>query len=183
MKITDLLAYESIELQARASSKKEVLDKAVDLMEKSGKIADMEAYRERVYAREKEGTTGIGMGIAIPHGKCKAVKEPGLAAMVIPEGADFESLDGEPVQLVLLIAAPDTEDDAHLQVLSKLSMLLVNPEFSEGLKAAKTKDEFIAVIEKAEAESDSEDKDATHTEKKILAVTACPTGIAHIYGG
>lgn len=187
MKITDLLSYDSIALSSTAKTKKEVLDQAVELMAKSGKLADTEAYRQKVYDREEEGTTGIGMGIAIPHGKCQAVKTPGLAAMVIPEGADFDSLDGAPVQLVFLIAAPDTEDNVHLKVLSKLSMLLMHPEFSEALKAAKTKEEFAAVIEKAEADRDAEEAAKekqemdTVAKKKILAVTACPTGIAHTY--
>ena len=112
-------------------SKSEALDMAVDLMVKSGKINDREGYRKQVYLREEEGTTGIGEGIAIPHGKCDAVDRPGLAAMVIKDGVDFDSIDGDPVTLLFLIAAPNTEDNVHLDVLSKLSVLLMDEEFSK----------------------------------------------------
>ena len=124
MRITDLLDARSILLNASPKSKNEALDQIVDLMVKSEKINDKEAYRKQVYAREEESTTGIGEGIAIPHGKCDAVTKPGLAAMVVKDGVDFDSLDGEPVTLMFLIAAPNTEDNIHLDVLSKLSVLL-----------------------------------------------------------
>lgn len=133
MRITDLLDARSILLNASPKSKNEALDQIVDLMVKSEKINDKEAYRKQVYAREEESTTGIGEGIAIPHGKCDAVTKPGLAAMVVKDGVDFDSLDGEPVTLVFLIAAPNTEDNIHLDVLSKLSVLLMNEEFTEAL--------------------------------------------------
>lgn len=143
MKITELLDRRSISLNGAPASKKEALDQMVALMVKSGKIRDEEAYREEVYHREEEGTTGIGEGIAIPHGKCDAVIRPGLAAMVIKKGVDFDSLDGEPVNLIFLIAAPNTKDNVHLDVLSKLSMLLMDEKFVEGLKNAATVDEFL----------------------------------------
>ena len=143
MRITDLLDARSILLNASPKSKNEALDQIVDLMVKSEKINDKEAYRKQVYAREEESTTGIGEGIAIPHGKCDAVTKPGLAAMVVKDGVDFDSLDGEPVTLMFLIAAPNTEDNIHLDVLSKLSVLLMNEEFTEALRNAETVEEFM----------------------------------------
>ena len=147
MRITDLLDKRSIYLGAKVSSKEETLDRAVALMAESGKIADVDTYRKGVYAREQEGTTGIGEGIAIPHCKSAAVKQAGLAAMVIPDGVDFDSLDGEPVHLLFLIAAPDTADNVHLDVLSKLSVLLMDGDFTNALKSAKTVDEFLSIID------------------------------------
>ena len=146
MRITDLLDARSILLNASPKSKNEALDQIVDLMVKSEKINDKEAYRKQVYAREEESTTGIGEGIAIPHGKCDAVTKPGLAAMVVKDGVDFNSLDGEPVTLMFLIAAPNTEDNIHLDVLSKLSVLLMNEEFTEALRNAETVEEFMGII-------------------------------------
>lgn len=191
MKIRDLLAVESIELNGAAGSKKEVLDQMVALMAKSGKISDVETYRKGVYAREEESTTGIGEGIAIPHCKSAAVTKPGLAAMVLKDGVDFDALDGEKVHLIFLIAAPDTEDNVHLDVLSKLSVLLMDESFTNGLKQAGSVDEFLRVIDQAEAEKDAKESvkeviqnsgSAKQTAaKKILAVTGCPTGIAHTY--
>lgn len=162
---------------------------AIDLMKGSDKINDQEAYRKQVYKREEEGTTGIGMGIAIPHGKCNAVDRPGLAAMVIKDGVDFDSLDGEPVHLLFLIAAPDTEDNIHLEVLSKLSMMLMDDNFTQSLKNASSVDEFMEIINKADEErpdlseqfGGSEEAPAEEKQAKILAVTGCPTGIAHTY--
>ena len=187
MRITDLLDVRSISLNAAPADKSQTLDAAVALMAKSGKISDEEAYRRQVYAREEESTTGIGEGIAIPHGKCDAVKKPGLAAMVIPGGVDFDSLDGEPVTLLFLIAAPNTEDNVHLDVLSKLSMMLMDEEFTKSLRAAKTPEEFLAIIDQADEEKKSVDErladmgEAGADQFKILAVTSCPTGIAHTY--
>lgn len=184
MRITDLLDKKSIYLGAKVSSKEETLDRAVALMAESGKIADVDTYRKGVYAREQEGTTGIGEGIAIPHCKSAAVKQAGLAAMVIPDGVDFDSLDGEPVHLLFLIAAPDTADNVHLDVLSKLSVLLMDEDFTNALKSAKTVDEFLSIIDKAEngdAKQAEEIPTITEATKKILAVTGCPTGIAHTY--
>ena len=143
MRIRDLLAAESIELNGSAAGKQDVLNKMVDLMAKSGKIRDVETYRKGVFAREEEGTTGIGEGIAIPHCKSDAVKAPGLAAMVVKDGVEFDALDGAPVNLLFLIAAPNTEDNVHLEVLSKLSVLLMDENFTNGLKNAKTVDEFL----------------------------------------
>ena len=187
MRITDLLDKRSISLDAVCASKSDALDQAVALMVKSGKINDEEAYRKQVYLREEESTTGIGEGIAIPHGKCDAVSKPGLAAMVIKDGVDFDSLDDEPVNLLFLIAAPNTEDNIHLDVLSKLSMLLMDENFVENLKNASSVDEFLKIVDAADEEKpDLNDQLAAQTETedavcKIIAVTSCPTGIAHTY--
>lgn len=183
MRIIDLLDEKSIMLDAKVYSKQETLDTAVDLMVKSGKIADREKYRKGVYAREEEGTTGIGEGIAIPHCKSDAVRKPGLAAMVVPDGVDFDALDGEPVQLLFLIAAPDSEDNVHLDVLSKLSILLMDEDFTARLKTAQSVKEFLQIIDMAEKEKNGETAEpGNQTEgAKLLAVTGCPTGIAHTY--
>lgn len=189
MRITDLLDKNSISLNASPADKKETLDLAVELMAKSGKLSDVEKYREQVYAREEESTTGIGEGIAIPHGKCDAVKAPGLAAMVIKNGVEYESLDGEPVTLLFLIAAPNTKDNVHLDVLSKLSVMLMDENFTTSLRNAKSVDEFLQIIDAADESAKSiddrlSDTGITTEEKKgfkLLAVTSCPTGIAHTY--
>lgn len=187
MRITDLLDKRSICLDAAPKSKNEALDQAVALMAKSGKINDVEAYRKQVYAREEESTTGIGEGIAIPHGKCDAVNKPGLAAMVVRDGVDFDALDGEPVTLMFLIAAPNTEDNIHLDVLSKLSVLMMDEDFSNDLRNAESVEEFLKIIDKADDErSDIDERladtgDAENAQVKLLAVTSCPTGIAHTY--
>ena len=187
MRITDLLDKRSISLTAAPKSKEEALNEAIALMAESGKINDTEGYRRQVFAREEESTTGVGEGIAIPHGKCAAVNRPGLAAMVIKDGVDFESLDGEPVTLLFLIAAPDTKDNVHLDVLSKLSMMLMDEEFTKNLRNASTAEEFLEIIDKADEEKKSVDErlsditKADDSKVKILAVTSCPTGIAHTY--
>ena len=187
MRITDLLDKRSISLSAAPKSKEEALNEAIALMAESGKINDTEGYRRQVFAREEESTTGVGEGIAIPHGKCAAVNRPGLAAMVIKDGVDFESLDGEPVTLLFLIAAPDTKDNVHLDVLSKLSMMLMDEEFTKNLRNASTAEEFLEIIDKADEEKKSVDErlsditKADDSQVKILAVTSCPTGIAHTY--
>lgn len=185
MKIRDLLAAESIRLNGAADGKKDALDKMVALMAKSGKINDVETYRKGVYAREEESTTGIGEGIAIPHCKSKAVSRPGLAAMVVNEGVEFDALDGEKVHLIFLIAAPDTEDNVHLDVLSKLSVLLMDENFTASLRKAESVEEFLQVIDEAETERDAgkpkKDEPKVDSDKLILAVTGCPTGIAHTY--
>ena len=181
MRITDLLDRRSVSLTAAPKGKSEALDMAVE------KISDREAYRKQVYLREEESTTGIGEGIAIPHGKCDAVKKPGLAAMVIKNGVEFEALDDEPVTLLFLIAAPNTEDNIHLDVLSKLSVMLMDEEFTESLRNASSVDEFMDIIDKADSEKKDIDErladtgSAERTQAKILAVTSCPTGIAHTY--
>ena len=187
MRITDLLDKRSICLDGAPKSKSEALDQMVDLMVKSGRIQDPEAYRKQVYAREEESTTGIGEGIAIPHGKCSAVSRPGLAAMVVKNGVDFDSLDGEPVTLIFLIAAPNTKDNVHLDVLSKLSVLMMDEEFSNSLRNAKSVEEFLEIVDKADEEKSDIDErladtgNAAQSQAKILAVTSCPTGIAHTY--
>lgn len=193
MRITDLLDKRSICLDAAPKNKQEALDMAVELMVKSGKIQDAEAYRKQVYAREEESTTGVGDGIAIPHGKGDSVKRPGLAAMVIKDGVDFEALDDEPVTLLFLIAAPNTKDNVHLDVLSKLSVLLMDEDFSAAIRQAKTVEEFLEIVDKADEEkadiderleatgSREESEDSGQNTLKILAVTSCPTGIAHTY--
>ena len=145
MRIRDLLAPESIQLNGSATGKEDVLNQMVSLMVKSGKIADEETYRKGVFAREEESTTGIGEGIAIPHCKSAAVKKPGLSAMVLKDGVDFDALDGEKVHLIFLIAAPDTEDNVHLDVLSRLSVLLMDENFTNGLKQAASVEEFLKV--------------------------------------
>lgn len=182
MRITELLDKRSIALNASPKTKNEALDMAIALMNKSGKISDLEAYTKQVYAREEEGTTGIGEGIAIPHGRGESVKAPGLAAMVIKDGVDFESLDDEPVQLLFLIAAPNTKDNVHLDVLSKLSMLLMDENFVASLKKAATVEEFLEIVEKADQEEkDVNERLADAKDATILAVTSCPTGIAHTF--
>ena len=189
MKIADLLAKESIDLQAKVGSKGEGLEHLVALMAKSGKLADEAEYKRCVLAREEEGSTGIGEGIAIPHAKTNAVKAPGLAAMIVSEGVDFASLDDQPAKLFFLIAAPDTEDNVHLDVLSRLSTLLMDEEFTTALYAAKSPKEFLSIIDKFEADKLAEEAEesaeqaveAPVAERLVLAVTACPTGIAHTY--
>ncbi|MBS6517212.1 MAG: fructose-specific PTS transporter subunit EIIC [Clostridium sp.] len=202
MRITDLIDQRSICLNGTPHTKKEALDQMVALMTASGKIADEEGYRKQVYLREEESTTGIGGGIAIPHGKCAAVREPGLAAMIVKDGVEFESLDGMPANLIFLIAAPDTEDNIHLDVLSKLSVLLMDESFVSKLLKAETPEEFLSVIDQADQEkpgidsqlaaqsqeqenspSVSEEAEASKAKSscRILAVTSCPTGIAHTY--
>ena len=187
MRITDLLDKRSISLNETPKTKSEALDRIIDLMVASGKINDREAYREQVYAREEESTTGIGEGIAIPHGKCDAVTKPGLAAMVVKDGVEFDALDGQPVTLMFLIAAPNTKDNVHLDVLSKLSVLMMDEVFADALRNAKSADEFLDIIDKADAEQGDIDErladmnEASANGFKILAVTSCPTGIAHTY--
>lgn len=191
MTIRDLLAAESINLNGTPAGKTEALNQCIDLMAKSGKIADVEKYRKGVFAREEEGTTGIGMGIAIPHCKSDAVTKAGLAAMVVKDGVDFESLDGTPAKIIFLIAAPNTEDNVHLQVLSKLSVMLMDEQFTNSLINAGSVDEFLNIIDSAEKAKDEKEAAKETKEKEpvevkkddvfIVAVTACPTGIAHTY--
>lgn len=191
MTIRDLLAAESINLNGTPAGKTEALNQCIDLMAKSGKISDVEKYRKGVFAREEEGTTGIGMGIAIPHCKSDAVTKAGLAAMVVKDGVDFESLDGTPAKIIFLIAAPNTEDNVHLQVLSKLSVMLMDEQFTNSLINAGSVDEFLNIIDSAEKAKDEKEAAKEAKEKEpvevkkddvfIVAVTACPTGIAHTY--
>lgn len=201
MKITDLLDERSIELHGKADSKQEVLDKMIDLMCASGNIKNREEYKKGVFAREEEGTTGVGDGIAIPHAKSDAVERPGLSAMILPDGVDYQALDDEPVHIVFLIAAPNTKENVHLDVLSKLSVLLMDDNFTNKIKNAKSTKEFLEIIDQTEQEKDEEDRarnernqniqnnagnasdvSGNNTDQKyILAVTGCPTGIAHTY--
>lgn len=199
MRIVDLLDVRSIDLNGSAKGKEDVLKKMVSLMVKSGKINDEQKYLKGVFAREKESTTGVGEGIAIPHCKSDAVNSPGLAAMVVPDGVEFDALDGQPVNLLFLIAAPNTKDNVHLDVLGKLSVLLMDEDFTNKLKSAKSVEEFLKIIDDAESEKDEENNssssasdnstqnttqdsaDSTKKKIKILAVTGCPTGIAHTY--
>ena len=195
MRIRDLLAPESICLNGAATDKKDVLNQMVDLMAKSGKVSDKENYLAAVFAREEERTTGVGDGIAIPHGRCTGVNKPGLAAMVLPQGVEYEALDDEPVNLIFLIAAPEGAGNVHITILSKLSMMLMDDTFTESLRKAKSVEEFLNIIDTAETEKDDADaakeQAAAQTDlaadkekdnqKLILAVTACPTGIAHTY--
>lgn len=184
MKIIDLLDDRSILLDGRVADKKAALDQMVELMDASGKLRDKETYRQGVYAREQEGSTGIGEGIAIPHCKSDAVIKPGLAAMVVKDGVEFESLDGQPAHLFFLIAAPNTEDNVHLDVLSRLSVLLMDEDFTNKLRQATSVSEFKQIIEEAEKGSKNENDtvvEQSNSEHYIAAVTGCPTGIAHTY--
>lgn len=180
MKITDLLSKDAIKLNGVMSSKEEAINQLIELMTTNGNILDKEKYKQVVLKREEEGSTGIGEGIAIPHGKTDAVTKPGLSAMVVPDGVEFNSLDGQPAKLLFLIAAPNTKDNVHLEVLSRLSTLLMDTEFRKALLNAKTPEEFLMCIDRAENVKISENKDYNNS-YEILAITACPTGIAHTY--
>ena len=179
MKITDLLSKNAIKINGVASNKEDAINKLIDLMAQNGNITDKEKYRQVVLKREEEGSTGIGEGIAIPHGKTDAVSKPGLSAMVINDGVEFDSLDGQPAKLLFLIAAPNTKDNVHLDVLSRLSTLLMDTEFRKSLMEAKTPEEFLRCIDIAENAKLSQTK--KNGEYEILAITSCPTGIAHTY--
>ncbi|WP_305862641.1 PTS fructose transporter subunit IIABC [Helicobacter cholecystus] len=178
-KITDLLALECISLNAKANSKSEVIAQAVKLMDKSGNLLDMQAYKEAVLKREEEGSTGIGEGIAIPHAKSSSVKNASLVAMIFPEGVEFDSLDGQSVKLLFMIAAPEDKNEAHLEILSQLSELLMQNDFVEKLLKAQSAQEFCSIIDEAQGVQKNQRKQTQNA--KVLAVTACPTGIAHTY--
>ena len=180
MKITDLLSKETIELNVEAKDKNDIIDKMTRLMLKTGRINNLEEYKNLVLKREEEGSTGVGEEIAIPHGKGECVTEPGLIAMVVPNGVDYDALDGKTVKLLFMIAAPNTSDNVHLDVLSRLSTMLMDSDFKNKLISAKSKEEFLKIIDETEKEKFKEE------EKKgqgyeILGITACPTGIAHTY--
>ena len=186
MRVKDLLSAVSIDLKGHAATKEEAIKNLVDLMVKRGNITDRDVYEKGVFAREKEGSTGIGEGIAIPHCKSDSVSAPGLAAMVVPGGVEFDSLDGEPADLFFLIAAPNTEDNVHLDVLSRLSTLLMDEQFQSDLRNARSAKEFLAVIDAAESDKEESEAAASKTSVvngayDVVAVTACPTGIAHTY--
>ena len=187
MKITDLLKKNGIAINPEVKTKEEAINKLVDLMDATGRLSDKEEYKKAVLTRESLSTTGIGDNIAIPHAKTTAVKEPGLAAMILRDGIDYDSLDGEPAKLFFLIAAPEGENNLHLDVLARLSMMLMDPEFKDMLISAKSVDEFLNLIDskendKLEAENKkAEEAKANNTGYRVLAVTACPTGIAHTF--
>ena len=194
MRITDLLKSESIALGQKPADKTSAIRQLADLMAASGNLSDKEQYLKDVFAREASGTTGLGDGIATPHAKSTGVKEAGLAAMTVPEGMDFESMDGNPARLFFMIAAPDSANDAHIQILQQLAMMIMDPDFKEALIAAKTKEEFLHLIDlkedgKFEApKAEAAEGDGAAAEEKpasdhiqVLAVTACPTGIAHTF--
>ncbi len=185
MRISELLSLQAIDVNASVASKAEAIDYMTRLMEKSGNLNDREAYKKGVLAREEEGTTGIGEGIAIPHSKCAAVKRAGLAAMVVRDGVDYESLDDEPADLIFMIAVPETGANVHLEALAKLSTILMDTEFKEALVKAETAEQFIQMIDKKEDELDGKnEKKAMESPKdgyRVLAITACPTGIAHTF--
>ena len=180
MRITDLLSKDGIELNVNAKDKNDIINKMTKLMLKTGRITDLNAYKELVLKREEEGSTGVGEGIAIPHGKGDCVTEPGLVAMVVPNGVEYDALDGKPVNLLFMIAAPNTSDNVHLDVLSRLSTMLMDTEFKNKLISAKSKEEFLNIINETENEKFKEE---TKKEQgyEILGITACPTGIAHTY--
>lgn len=185
MRIIDLLKKESISLDNKVSSKSEAIDTLVELMNKSGNLNDKKEYKEAVLQREELSTTGIGDGIAIPHAKTKAVRDAGLSSMVVKDGVDYDSLDGEPANLFFMIAAPDGENNLHLEVLARLSTILMDSDFRESLINAKSKSEFLKLIDEKEKEKFDEPKEEVKEVSKdgyqVLAVTACPTGIAHTY--
>ena len=194
MRITDLLKSESIALGQKPADKESAIRQLADLMAASGNLSDKEQYLKDVFTREASGTTGLGDGIATPHAKSTGVKEAGLAAMTVPAGMDFESMDGKPARLFFMIAAPDSANDAHIQILQQLAMMIMDPDFKEALIAAKTKEEFLHLIDlkedgkfeapKAEAaasEGEAVDAAPASDHIQILAVTACPTGIAHTF--
>lgn len=183
MRIVDLLNKESIMLGGSPKNKSEAIDMLVDLQVKGGNIADKDEYKKGILAREEKGSTAVGEGIAIPHAKSEAVKAPSLAAMTVPEGVDYEALDDEPSNLLFMIAAPN-DGDVHLEVLSRLMTILMDEDFRAKLLAAKDKDEFLKVIDDMENEKfPDEPKEEVKSADgyKVLAVTACPTGIAHTY--
>ena len=185
MKITDLLTKDSISIGESLNSKNEAIDKAVGLMNNLNNIEDLEEFKRKVYLREEQGSTGVGEGVAIPHGKSNAVNKPGLAAITIPDGVEFDSLDGNPVNLLFLIAAPDTDSNVHLQILARLSKMLMDENFISSLVKAKSKEEFFEIIDNAEKEKFEEEapvsQEVSKETKNIVAVTGCPTGIAHTY--
>lgn len=178
MKITDLMSKEAIKIHGHASSKMDAIEQMVSLMYRQGNVSDKEVYKQAVIERENLSTTGMVDGIAIPHARTNAITQAGIAAMTLPEGVDYQSMDGQPTTLIFLIAAPDDGDNVHLQVLSELSTLLMDHDFCEDLKNAGSPEEFLSIIDLAQSEK-HEAETVEHPE--VLAVTACPTGIAHTY--
>ena len=183
MKIIDLLKVDAIELNASVSTKEEAIDKMVDLHSGAGNLNDAGIYKEAILARESQSSTAIGEGIAVPHAKSESVKTPGLSSITVPGGVDYGAPDGKPSDILFMIAAP-LDGDLHLEILSRLMVMLMDADFCAKLRAAKTPEEYIEIIDKAEAEKYPEEPVVTEAPKdgyQILAVTACPTGIAHTY--
>lgn len=183
MKIIDLLKKDAIELNTSVASKSDAIDKLVALHEKAGNLLDVNAYKDAILAREAQGSTAIGEGIAVPHAKSESVKTPGLSAITVPNGVDYEAPDGKNSDILFMIAAP-LDGDLHLEILSRLMVMLMEPDFCASLRGAKTTDEFLSIIDKKEAEKYPDEPKAEVPKKegyRILAVTACPTGIAHTY--
>ena len=183
MRITELLSKKSIALGVKVDSQDAAIDYLVDMHAKAGNITDKAVFREGIVRREESGSTAIGEGIAIPHAKNKAVKKAGLAAMTVPEGVDYRALDGQPSNLFFMIAAPEGGSDLHLEVLSRLSMLLIDEDFRRELLACTDAETFMKICDRYEEAKFPEEATEAATQKKyrILAVTACPTGIAHTY--
>ncbi|MDR0885229.1 MAG: fructose PTS transporter subunit IIA [Clostridiales Family XIII bacterium] len=188
MRITELISVDSVKIGGTATDKNDVITQLVDLVSNSGAIADKEAFARAVSARESNGSTGVGEGVAIPHAKSEAVTKPAVAVLTLPAGVDFDSIDGQPVKVALLIASPDDANNIHLDVLSRLSSLLLDPGFIGNLKAAKTAEDFINVVDKAESAKFIADAKAAESNKVdltgaplVLAVTACKTGVALTY--
>ncbi|WP_313075062.1 PTS fructose transporter subunit IIABC [Lacrimispora sp.] len=181
MKITELLKKESVELHVKVSGKESAIDRLVDLMGKGGRLNDKAVYKEEILKREAHGSTAVGEGIAIPHAKTAAVKEAGLAAMVVPEGVDYEAFDGVPAKLIFMIAAPEGGADLHLEALSRLSTLLMDTDFREDLMNAQSKEEFLKLIDDKESMRYQKNTVTKSDGYRVLAVTACPTGIAHTF--
>ena len=185
MKIAELLGKDTIKLNLKANSKMEVLDQLVDVLYDAGRLNDKELYKEEILKRESLSSTGIGEGIGIPHGKTSAVKKASLALGIFRDGVDFDSLDGAPVNIVFMIAAPEGANNEHLETLSRLSVLLMNPEFKEGLLSSKVPEDVFSLLDKFEDEAKPNDEISTESDssdqKYIIGVTACPTGIAHTY--
>jgi PTS system fructose-specific IIC component len=186
MKITELLKKESMKLGVHVSTKEAAIDELVNLMDAGGRLKDKAGYKEGILAREAQSSTAVGEGIAIPHAKVGAVKEPGLAAIVVPEGVDYEAFDGSYAKLIFMIAAPEGGADVHLEALSRLSTLLMDGDFKNDLLHAKSKEEFLKLIDDKECEryekkKESKDQAVKAKGYQVLAVTACPTGIAHTF--
>lgn len=186
MRITDLISLKAMDLEASVLSKEEAIERLVDLMNKTGVLTDKGTFKRAIFDREELGSTGVGEEIAIPHGKTNVVKEAALSVMVVKKGVDYDSIDGLPVKLIFMIAAPDTEENVHLDVLGRLSVLLMDEDFKDKLLQAKSKEEFLKIVNVAEAEKFDEKPSELSAQGneigyKVLAVTACPTGIAHTY--
>ena len=181
MKITELLKADSVELNVTVSDKEGAIDKLVSLMERGGRLKDRVLYKEEILKREAHGSTAVGEGIAIPHAKTKAVEEAGLAAIVVPDGVDYEAFDGSAANLIFMIAAPEGGADLHLEALSRLSTLLMDGDFKEDLIHAESKEEFLKLIDDKESERYQKKSDIKTSGYRVLAVTACPTGIAHTF--